>query len=106
MLTPVFIENSYDGDEELSDLDTERLEWLLEHEMLLFSEGNSTVLKDTEIFSKYLAKYKDDFLQSISECYLSNPKVIISLMGNAQFSNSEHYLIVGNIPHSILFGNR
>lgn len=106
LLTPVFIENSYDGDEELPNLDTDRLEWLLEHEMLLFSEGNSTVLKDTEIFSKYLAKYKDDFLQSISESYLSNPKVIISLMKNAQFSNSEHYLIVGNIPHSIIFGNR
>lgn len=106
LLTPVFIENSYDGDEELSDLDAERLEWLLDHEMLLFSEGNSTVLKETEIFSKYLVKYKEDFLQSISESYLTNPKVIINLMKNDQFSGSEHYLIVGNIPHSILFGNR
>ncbi len=106
LLTPVFIENSYDGDEELSDLDAERLEWLLDHEMLLFSEGNSVVLKETEIFSKYLAKYKEDFLQSISESYLTNPKVIINLMKNAQFSSSEHYLIVGNIPHSILFSNR
>lgn len=106
LLTPVFIENSYDGDEELSELDTERLEWLLDHEMLLFSEGNSVVLKETEIFSKYLAKYKEDFLQSISESYLTNPNVIINLMKNAQFSSSEHYLIVGYIPHSILFSNR
>lgn len=74
---------------------------MLDHEMLLFSEGNSVVLKETEIFSKYLAKYKEDFLQSISESYLTNPKVIINLIKNAQFSSSEHYLIVGNIPHSI-----
>ncbi len=106
LLTPVFIENSYDGDEGLSDLDAERLEWLLDHEMLLFSDGNSTVLKETEIFSKYLAKYKENFLQSISESYLSNPKVIVNLMKNAQFSDSEHCIIVGNIPHSILFSNR
>lgn len=106
LLTPVFIENSYDGNEGLSYLDAERLEWLLDHEMLLFTEGNSTVLKETEIFSKYLVKYKNDFLQSISESYLTNPEVIIKLMKNAQFNSSEHYLIVGNIPHSILFGNR
>lgn len=106
LLTPVFIENSYDGEEELSDLDTERLEWLLDHGMLLFSEGNSAVLKETNIFSKYLAKYKEYFLQSISESYLSNPKVIIDLMNNTQFSDSEHCLIVGNIPHSLLFRNR
>lgn len=105
LLTPIFIENSFDGDEELSRLNTEWLEWLLDHDMLLFTEGNSAVLKETDIFIKYLVKYKEEFLQSISESYLSNPNVIITLMNNAQFSNSERNLIADNIPHSILFSN-
>lgn len=106
LLTPIFIGNSFDGDEELSQLDSKWLEWLLDHDMLLFTEGNSAVLKETDIFVKYLVKYKTEFLQSISENYLSNPIVIITLMNNSQFSSSERNLLTDNIPHSILFGNK
>ncbi|WP_289198129.1 hypothetical protein [Bacteroides acidifaciens] len=105
LLTPIFIENSYDGDEELTGLDIERLNWLLDNEMLVFTDGNSIVLKETGIFSKYLIKYKEEFLQSISENYLSSPTVIMSLMDNAHFNNSERSLIADNIPHTILFSN-
>lgn len=106
LLTPIFMGNSFDGDAELSQLDSKWLEWLLDHDMLLFTEGNSAVLQETDIFAKYLVKYKTEFLQSISENYLSNPIVIITLMNNSQFSNSERNLIIDNIPHSILFGNK
>lgn len=106
LLTPIFMDNSYDGDEELTDLDNERLNWLLDHEMLVFTDKNSIVLKETEIFSAYLVKYKEEFLQSISESYLSNPNVIMRLMNNAHFNNAERSLIADNIPHTILFSNR
>lgn len=105
LLTPVFMDYSYNGDEELAELDIERLNWLLDNEMLVFSDENSIVLKKTAIFSKYLVKYKEEFLQSISETYLSNPNVIISLMDEANFNNSERSLIADNIPHAILFSN-
>lgn len=105
-LTPIFMGNSFDGDEELSELETMWLDWLLDHDMLIFSNGNSMVLKDTAIFTKYLVKYKEEFLQAISESYLSKPSVIISLMNSAQFSNAERCLIVDNIPQSILFSHQ
>lgn len=105
LLTPVFMDYNFDGDEELAELDTERLNWLLDHEMLVFSDGNSIVLKETAIFSKYLVKYKEEFLQSISETYLSNPNVIMSLLDDANFNNSERSLIADNIPNTILFSN-
>lgn len=105
-LTPIFMDNSYDGDEELAGLDDERLNWLLDHEMLVFTDNNSIVLKETGIFSKYLVKYKEEFLQSISESYLSNPNVIVRLMNNAHINNAERSLIADNIPHTILFSNR
>lgn len=105
LLTRVFMDNSYDGDEELAELDTERLNWLLDHEMLVFTDDNSVVLRETEIFSKYLVKYKEEFLQSISETYLSNPNVIMSLMDDVNFNNSERSLIADTIPHTILFSH-
>lgn len=105
LLTPVFMDNSYDGDKELAELDTERLNWLLDHDMLIFTDGNSVVLKETGIFSRYLVRYKEEFLQSISESYLSNPDVIMSLMSNAHFNNAERSLIADSIPQNILFGN-
>ena len=54
-------------------------------------------------FYRIIVKYKEEFLQAISESYLSKPSVIVSLMNNAQFSNAERCLIADNIPQSTLF---
>ena len=103
LLTPIFMGNSFDGEEELSGLDPVWLDWLLDHDMLIFTNGNSMALKETAIFTRDLVKYKEEFLQAISESYLSKPSVIVSLMNNAQFSNAERCLIADNIPQSTLF---
>lgn len=101
-ITPVFLDNSFDGNTELANLDEDRLDWLLEHDMLLFTDGNSSVLNSTKIFIKYLIKYKDEFLESLSESYLINPEVTISLFDNVTFTNEERSLIINNIPDTIL----
>lgn len=104
-LTPVFKENSFNGDAELSNFDSERLQWFLNNDMLLFTEENSQILKDTEIFADYLIKYKIDFIENISQKYLNKPEVIRILLNSPTFDKEECNIIINNIPESILFNN-
>lgn len=105
-LTRVFSGNSFNGDNELANLDSERLQWFLNNNMLLFTENNSQILKGTEIFADYLIKYKIDFLENITQEYLKNPKVVITLLDSLKLKDEERSIIIKNIPDSLVFNNQ
>lgn len=105
-LTPVFSGNSFNGDTELANLDSERLQWFLNNNMLLFTENNSQILKGTEISADYLIKYKIDFLENITQEYLKNPKVVITLLDSLKLNDEERSIIIKNIPDSLVFNNQ
>lgn len=105
VLTPIFEGYSFNGDEELVNLDTERLEWFLSHDMILFEEGNSAVIKNTTIFAQYLVRYKDEFIETISEEFLNNPSTVMTLLDSDKFNTDERTIIINNIPESLAFNN-
>lgn len=90
--------NGYKG---LIDLDRDRLLLLLSHNMLPFSEENTNLLKETEIYHDYLLKHHQQFLEQISFSYISDSKVAHILLSSNVFTYEEKKKIITNTPKEI-----
>lgn len=91
--------NGYDG---LRALDQDRLLLLLSHNMLPFSEGNTTVLKETGIYADYLIKYHNQLLENLSVSYISNSDVVYKLLSSNVFTYEEKKRIITITPKDLL----
>ena len=83
--------NGYDA---LRELDRDRLLLLLSHNMLPFSEENTDLLMDTDIYVDYLLKYHKQLIGNLSSSYISDSDVAHELLSSDVFTYEEKKKII------------
>lgn len=91
----------FKGYGELKDLEQDRLNLLLSHNMLPFCEENADILKETDIYADYLIKYHKQLLESISTSLIPNSKVAYKLLTSNVFTYEEKKKIISCISINI-----
>ena len=83
----------YDG---IKNLEQDRLDLLLSHNMLPFCDENTDLLKGMGIYADYLLKYHKQLLGNISASYISDNKVAYRLLSSNVFTSEEKKKIISN----------
>lgn len=83
----------YDG---IKNLEQNRLDLLLSHNMLPFCDENTDLLKGMGIYADYLIKYHKQLLENISTSYISDSKVAYKLLSSNVFTYEEKKKIISN----------
>lgn len=83
----------YDG---IKNLEQDRLDLLLSHNMLPFCDENTDLLKGMGIYADYLIKYHKQLLGNISASYISDNKVAYRLLSSNVFTSEEKKKIISN----------
>lgn len=99
-----FSANHLDGID-VSDLDHERLKLLLENGKFLFTDENTEVLKETDIFGAYLIAHHTDMLDNISPDFFEESSVSCEVLTSEEFSLSQKGEILKAIPPSHLYSS-
>lgn len=99
-----FSANRLDGID-VSDLDHERLKLLLENDKFLFTDENTKVLKETDIFGAYLIAHHTEMLDNISPDFFEESSVSCEVLTSEKFSLSQKEEILKAIPSSHLYSS-
>lgn len=86
----------------LKDLEQDRLNLLLSHNMLPFCEENTDLLKGMDIYADYLIKYHKQLLDNISSSYIYDSKVAYKLLSSDIFTYEEKKKIISCTSKDIL----
>lgn len=78
----------------LKDLEQDRLNLLLSHNMLPFCEENTELLKGMDIYADYLIKYHKQLLENISASYIYDGVVVYRLLSSDVFNFEEKKKII------------
>lgn len=97
-----FSANHLDGID-VSDLDHERLKLLLENGKFPFTDENTKVLKETDIFGAYLIAHHTEMLDNISPDFFEESSVSCEVLTSRKFSLSQKEEILKAIPSSHLY---
>lgn len=103
-LLKAFSANLLDGID-VSDLDHERLKLLLENDKFLFTDENTKVLKETDIFGAYLIAHHTEMLDNISPDFFEESSVSCEVLTSEKFSLSQKEEILKAIPSSHLYSS-
>ena len=103
-LLKAFSANHLDGID-VSDLDHERLKLLLENGKFPFTDENTKVLQETDIFGAYLIAHHTDMLDSISPDFFEESSVSCEVLTSEKFSLSQKEEILKAIPSSHLYSS-
>lgn len=101
-LLKAFSANHLDGID-VSDLDNKRLRLLLENGKFPFTDENTKVLKETDIFSAYLIAHHAEMLENISPDFFEESSVSCEVLTSEKFSLSQKEEILKAIPSSHLY---
>ena len=99
-----FSANHLDGID-VSDLDHERLKLLLENGKFPFTDENTKVLKETDIFGAYLIAHHTEMLDNISPDFFEESSVSCEVLTSRKFSLSQKEEILKAIPSSHLYSS-
>lgn len=99
-----FSANHLDGID-MSDLDHERLRLLLENGKFPFTDENTKVLKETDIFGTYLIAHHAEMLKNISPDFFEESSVSCEVLTSRKFSLSQKEEILKVIPPSHLYSS-
>ena len=99
-----FSANHLDGID-VSDLDHERLKLLLENGKFPFTDENTKVLKETDIFGAYLIAHHTEMLDNISPDFFEDSSVSCEVLTSEKFSLSQKEEILKAIPSSHLYSS-
>lgn len=103
-LLKAFSTNYLDGID-VSDLDYERLRLLLENGKFPFTDENTKVLKETDIFGAYLIAHHTEMLKNISPDFFEESSVSCEVLTSEKFSLSQKEEILKVIPSSHLYSS-
>ena len=103
-LLKAFSANHLDGID-VSDLDNKRLRLLLENGKFPFTDENTKVLKETDIFSAYLIAHHAEMLENISPDFFEESSVSCEVLTSEKFSLSQKEEILKAIPSSHLYSS-
>ena len=99
-----FSANHLDGID-VSDLDYERLKLLLENGKVPFTDENTKVLKETDIFGAYLIAHHTEMLDNISPDFFEESSVSCEVLTSEKFSLSQKEEILKAIPSSHIYSS-
>lgn len=98
-------DNIFDGYDELSELETERLRVLLNNNKIAFSEENTRVLQNTSFYSEYLIHYHKEFVNNLDKTYNIDVNCAIFLLKSNRFSTQEKRKIVAILSPEITYSS-
>lgn len=93
----------FDNYKPLSGLDENRLIILLKDDKIAFSAENTTILKNTSIYSEYLIYYSASFIDTLDKSYQLDVKTSISLFNSNKFTALEKRQIIVFIDEALIF---
>lgn len=98
-------DKQFDGDERLKNLETERLKVLLSHAKLPFSDKNTALLKETDIYADYLLFHRLDFFENKQSSYFTKAEVAEKILSSNKFTLKQRNELLSIVPENILMGS-
>ena len=98
-------DKQFDGDERLKNLETERLKVLLSHAKLPFSDKNTALLKETDIYADYLLFHRLDFFENKQSSYFTKAEVAEKILSSNKFTLEQRNELLSIVPENILMGS-
>lgn len=86
----------------LAKLERERLELLLENEKIAFSEANTSILMNTNIYSEYLIHFSKEFIDTLDASYQLDEETVLTLLNSNRFTIQEKRQIIDVTDEDIL----
>ena len=86
----------------LAKLERERLEILLENDKITFSKANTSILKNTDIYSEYLIHYSQEFIDTLDASYQFDEATVLTLLNSNRFTIQEKRRIIDVTDGDIL----
>ena len=92
----------FDNKKSLGNVERERLMILLEDGKIVFSKANTNILMGTDIYSKYLIHYSNEFINTLDASYLLNAEIVHTLLNSNRFTIQEKRQIIDVTDENIL----
>lgn len=89
----------------LAKLERERLELLLENEKIAFSEANTSILMNTNIYSEYLIHFSKEFIDTLDASYQLDEETVLTLLNSNRFTIQEKRQIIDVTDEDILLSS-
>ena len=89
----------------LAKLERERLEILLENDKITFSKANTSILKNTDIYSEYLIHYSQEFIDTLDASYQFDEATVLTLLNSNRFMTQEKRRIIDVTNEDILLSS-
>ncbi|EFI71235.1 MULTISPECIES: YobI family P-loop NTPase [Segatella] len=89
----------------LAKLERERLEILLENDKITFSKANTSILKNTDIYSEYLIHYSQEFIDTLDASYQLDEDTVFTLINSDRFTTQEKRRIIDVTNEDILLSS-
>lgn len=98
-----FKDESFDGHKALSSLKSERLILLINNGKVPFTEKNTSILKNSDIYSEYLIYHKNDLIENIKNIEISNQNILKEIFLSDKLTYKEKEIILlKKIPDSMI----
>ena len=98
-----FKDESFDGHKALSSLKSERLILLINNGKVPFTEKNTSILKNSDIYSEYLIYHKNDLIENIRNIEISNQNILKEIFLSDKLTYKEKEIILlKKIPDSMI----
>ena len=98
-------DNVFDGYDDLSKLEAERLGILLNNNMIAFSEENTKILQNTSFYSEYLIHYHKEFIDNLDKPYNIGVNCATRLLDSEKFSLQEKRKIIAILSSNVITGS-
>jgi hypothetical protein len=95
----------FDNNKSLGSVERERLEILLENDKITFSKANTSILKNTDIYSEYLIHYSQEFIDTLDASYQFDEATVLTLLNSNRFTIQEKRRIIDVTNEAILLSS-
>lgn len=95
----------FNNHKSLVDVERDRLMKLLENEKIAFSEANTSILMNTNIYSEYLIHYSKEFMDTLDTSYQLDEDTVLTLLNSNSFTIQEKRRIIDVTDEDILLSS-
>lgn len=95
----------FNNHKSLVDVERDRLMILLENEKIAFSEANTSILMNTNIYSEYLIHYSKEFMDTLDTSYQLDEDTVLTLLNSNSFTIQEKRRIIDVTDEDILLSS-
>ncbi len=95
----------FDNNKSLVSVERERLEILLENEKIAFTEANTSILMNSDIYSEYLIHYSQKFIDTLDASYQLDEDTVLTLFNSNRFTIQEKRRIIDVTNEDILLSS-